>query len=444
MATRGALKRPYTWIRGHTPWSAWAWRNTAFAVAALPPALPLATAFLLLTAGPTRSGYPFLLVLLLGPLLTVLQRSRFRALLGLDVPPVPHAHPWRSVRGLAERLRSEATRRQYAYHLAVSPLAALGAVVLVLTWAGGLAAATVYGWLWLLPGDGGPGDIGLPGDVGLPGDGGLGDVGLPGFGWTRQADLLTVVGALMLLAAPWIAAALTRLDSLAAASLLGPNRARELQRRVEDLAESRAGVLDAADIERRRIERDLHDGAQQRLVSLAMNLGIARATLTGLPPEARAVIDEAHREAKEAIEELSSLVRGLHPAVLEDRGLDAALSGIAARAPLPVELTVDLAERPGPTVEAVAYFVVSEALANVAKHARAQRCSVTVARVPGGRRGESLRVVVTDDGVGGADPAGGTGLTGLRKRVGSVDGTILINSPRGGPTVVTVELPCGL
>lgn len=170
-----------------------------------------------------------------------------------------------------------------------------------------------------------------------------------------------------------------------------------------------------------------------------MNLGIARATLTDLPPEAKAVIDEAHREAKEAIEELNSLVRGLHPAVLEDRGLDAALSGIAARAPLPVELTVELAQRPGPTVEAVAYFVVSEALANVAKHAKASRC-----RVEARRDADLLRITVTDDGVGGADPARGTGLVGLRKRVGSVDGTILINSPLGGPTVVTVELPCGL
>ncbi|MFD0356058.1 histidine kinase [Streptomyces sp. NPDC127110] len=422
MATRGALRRTYTWIASHAPWSAWAWRNTAFATAAIPPALPLLLGTAALVALPGHTVLPLLLVLALRPLLTLLQRSRFRTLLGLDVPPVVREHRWATVRGLAERLRSESTWRQYGYHLLVSPLAAAGAAALVLTWAGGAAAASVYGWYWVLPSDG----------------------ELPSPGWTAQYDAITVLGVLALLAAPWLAAALTRIDATAAAALLGPNRARELERRVEDLAESRAGVLDAADLERRRIERDLHDGAQQRLVSLAMNLGIARATLTDLPPEARAVIDEAHREAKEAIEELGNLVRGLHPAVLEDRGLDAALSGIAARAPLPVELTVELAERPGPTVEAVAYFVVSEALANVAKHARAKRCSVRIGRVAGGRRGDLLRVVVTDDGVGGADPAGGTGLTGLRKRVGSVDGTILINSPLGGPTTVTVELPCGL
>ncbi|MEU9037831.1 sensor histidine kinase [Streptomyces sp. NPDC048352] len=421
MAVGGALRRMYTWTASHTPWSAWAWRNTAFTTAAIPPALPLVTGLALLVALPGHSPVPLLLVLALRPLLTLLQRSRFRSLLDLEVPPVVREHRWASARGLAERMRSESTWRQYGYHLLVSPLAAAGAAVLVLVWAGGAASASVYAWYWLLPTDGGP----------------------PAPDWNEQYDLITVGGVLALLAAPWLAAALARLDATAAAALLGPSRARELERRVEDLAESRAGVLDAADLERRRIERDLHDGAQQRLVSLAMNLGIARATLTGLPPEARAVIDEAHREAKEAIEELGNLVRGLHPAVLEDRGLDAALSGIAARAPLPVELAVDLAERPGPTVEAVAYFVVSEALANVAKHARAQRCSVRVTRVAGGA-GDLLRIVVTDDGVGGADPAAGTGLTGLRKRVGSVDGTISINSPLGGPTVVTVELPCGL
>ncbi|WP_328296700.1 sensor histidine kinase [Streptomyces sp. NBC_00435] len=414
MESSGALRRALGWAAAHAPWSAWAWRNTAFTAAAIPPALPLALGFLLLLTAPGHSPVPLLLVVALSPFLTALQRDRCWSLLGIDIPPVVREHPLRSFRGLTERLRSEATWRQYGYHFLVSPLAALGGGVLVLTWAVGAVCATVYAWSWALPGTTGP-------------------------GWTRQYDVLTAVGGLLLLAAPWFAALLGRLDSGAALALLGPNRARELERRVEDLAESRAGVLDAADLERRRIERDLHDGAQQRLVALAMNLGIARATLPGLPSEAKAVIDEAHREAKEAIEELSSLVRGLHPAVLEDRGLDAALSGIAARAPLPVELTVDLPARPDPTVEAVAYFVVSEALANVAKHASASRCSVLVTRTAN----DVLRLTVTDDGVGGADPAAGTGLTGLRKRVGSVDGNIMIDSPRGGPTTVTVELPCG-
>jgi signal transduction histidine kinase len=196
-------------------------------------------------------------------------------------------------------------------------------------------------------------------------------------------------------------------------------------------------VVDAADTERRRIERDLHDGAQQRLVSLAMHLGLARAELTELPEDARRVIAEAHDEAKEALAELRHLVRGLHPAILEDRGLDAALSGIAARSPVPVRLDVHVPDRVPPTVEAVAYFVVSEALANTAKHAGALRAGVTARR-----EGDVLRVSVTDDGAGGADPAGGTGLPGLAQRVRSVDGTLSIDSPAGGPTVITAELPC--
>ncbi|MFD4912250.1 histidine kinase [Streptomyces virginiae] len=425
MAIRGgAPRRTYTWITAHAPWSAWAWRNTTFTAAAIPAALPVLLGLTATVMAPGPGTIPPLLILLIGPLLTRLQRSRFRTLLGLDVPEVEREGSRFTPLAVARRLRSEATWRQYGYHLLVSPLAAVAGGLVVLAWAFGTAATCVYGWIWI-----------LPADTRTP-------------GWTNDYDTVTVGGVLLLLAAPWLAALFARLDSVAAAALLGPNRARELERRVEDLAESRAGVLDAADLERRRIERDLHDGAQQRLVALAMNLGIARATLTDLPPEAKAVIDEAHREAKEAIEELNNLVRGLHPAVLEDRGLDAALSGVAARAPFPVELTVDIEQRPGATVEAVAYFVVSEALANVAKHARAERCRVHVVRAPapdGSPRGaDLLRITVTDDGVGGADPARGTGLVGLRKRVGSVDGTIMIESPLGGPTVITVELPCGL
>ncbi len=430
MAIRGgAPRRTYTWITAHAPWSAWAWRNTAFTAAAIPAALPVLLGLTATVMAPGPGTIPPLLILLLGPLLTRLQRSRFRTLLGLDVPKVEREGGRFTPLAVARRLRSEATWRQYGYHLLVSPIAAVAGALVVLAWAFGVAATCVYGWIWI-----------LPADTRTP-------------GWTDDYDAITVGGVLLLLAAPWLAALLARLDSVAAAALLGPNRARELERRVEDLAESRAGVLDAADLERRRIERDLHDGAQQRLVALAMNLGIARATLTDLPAEAKAVIDEAHREAKEAIEELNNLVRGLHPAVLEDRGLDAALSGVAARAPFPVELTVEIGQRPGATVEAVAYFVVSEALANVAKHARAERCRVHVVRGPSSdgsardgsaRGGDLLRITVTDDGVGGADPARGTGLVGLRKRVGSVDGTIMIESPLGGPTVITVELPCGL
>lgn len=342
---------------------------------------------------------PLMIPAVATPVLTRVQRWRFKALLGIDITG-PGSAP-----------------RQLWYHLLAGPAVAWGGVLAVTMALVGLPAATVYIWVW-----------------GIPLSWRLEHVG-----YSTQAAYVTAGGLILLFLAYMLVGALVRLDARAATVLLGPVPAQELERRVEDLTESRAGAVDAADAERRRIERDLHDGAQQRLVSMAVNLGLAKATLTDLPDEARQVIDEAHREAKEAIEELSSLVRGLHPAVLDELGLDAALSGIAARAPLPVRLHVHVPERAAPTVEAVAYFVVSEALANVAKHARAQRADVTVVRT-----GDTLRVVIADDGEGGADAVRGTGLTGLAKRAGSVDGTFEISSPRGGPTVVTVELPCVL
>ncbi|MCF3106043.1 sensor histidine kinase [Streptomyces roseoverticillatus] len=335
------------------------------------------------------------------PVLSRMHRARCQGWLEVEIPVAGRPWSW----------------RQLGYHLAAGPLLALGGALTLLLWAAAGVAATVYVWIWALPPE----------------------TRVEHLGYTTQAVYVTAAGLAGLYGAAWLSRTLARLDTRAATARLGPSRAELLEMRVEEVTESRAGVLDAADAERRRIERDLHDGAQQRLVSMAVNLGLAKVTLKDLPEDARKVIDEAHREAKEAIAELSNLVRGLHPAVLEDRGLDAALSGIAERAPLPVGLTADLPVRPAPAVEAVAYFVVSEALANVVKHARAGRADVRVET-----RGGILLVVVTDDGVGGAAPEGGTGLAGLAKRVASVDGTFSISSPAGGPTVVTVELPCAL
>ena len=230
-----------------------------------------------------------------------------------------------------------------------------------------------------------------------------------------------------------------RADEGLARALLGPGRREELAQRVESLARSRADLVAAADAERRRIERDLHDGAQQRLVSLAMNLGMARERFESEPEPVRQAIAAAHDEAVLALTELREFIRGLHPAVLNDRGLDAALSGLAARAPLPVRLRVDVPKPASPGVEAVAYFIVSEAITNVVKHAQATRAEVTVTRA-----GDLLRIAVTDDGRGGAVPAAGdgTGLRGLAQRAAAVDGTLSIDSPPGGPTVITAELPC--
>ncbi|MEV6483408.1 sensor histidine kinase [Streptomyces sp. NPDC051576] len=361
---------------------------------------------------------PLLVVLYAVGALTAAQRRRFAALAGVDIPRLPVAQRRPTRRGAVKWLRAGATWRQGAYHLLVAPLVSCGTIATVVLWGWGASAGTALAWMWVVPPEQRPKFLRT----------------------TTEALPVNASGIAALLLALWLTFVLVRLDTRAARLLLGPSRSERLARRVEDLAESRAGAVDAADAERRRIERDLHDGAQQRLVSLAVNLGIARATLTDLPDEVRAVIDQAHRDAKEAIDELNTLVRGLHPAVLDDRGLDAALSGIAARGPLPVRLRVDLPGRLAPTVEAVAYFTVSEALANVAKHAPGASRADVSAEIRDGR----LRVTVADDGPGGADPAHGSGLAGLARRAASVDGAFAISSPAGGPTVITVELPCAV
>jgi signal transduction histidine kinase len=168
-----------------------------------------------------------------------------------------------------------------------------------------------------------------------------------------------------------------------------------------------------------------------------MRLGMTRAELADAPEPTRRAIEQAHNEAKQALAELRAFVRGLHPAVLDDRGLDAALSGIIARAPVPVRLRVDVPLRPAPTIEAIAYFIVSETLTNVAKHAHASHAEVTVERV-----GDRLYIGVNDDGRGGARLDRGSGLRGLEQRVAAVDGTLRVDSPPGGPTRIQVELPC--
>ncbi|MGZ4706162.1 MAG: sensor histidine kinase, partial [Acidimicrobiales bacterium] len=227
------------------------------------------------------------------------------------------------------------------------------------------------------------------------------------------------------------------LDGQLARVLLGPGRTQQLDAQVAALTDSRSRVVDAAEVERQRIERDLHDGAQQRLVALAMDLGRAREKWDTDPAGAQLLVEDAHREAKQALVELRDLARGIHPAVLTDRGLDAALSSVAARSPVPVHLSVDVPRRPSATIEGIAYFVVCEALTNVAKHADATRTAVTVAR-----RGDRLLVEITDDGHGGASESGG-GLAGLRDRIEGVDGWMHVSSPIGGPTTILAELPCG-
>jgi signal transduction histidine kinase len=226
-------------------------------------------------------------------------------------------------------------------------------------------------------------------------------------------------------------------DRQVAERWLGPTNVELLKQRVDSLRQSRADIVLATDEERRRIERALHDGAQQRLLSLAMNLGMAREAITQPSPEAEAIAS-AHDEAITALSELRQFVRGLHPAVLNDRGLDAAISGLAARAKIPINVSVEVRPRCPPSIEAVAYFIVSEALTNVAKHSNALIAAITITR-----QGNKLHITVLDEGHGGATVKPGGGLAGLIQRTGSVDGRFSLSSPRGGPTVIRVVLPCG-
>jgi signal transduction histidine kinase len=253
-----------------------------------------------------------------------------------------------------------------------------------------------------------------------------------------EALLLALAGLpLLLVVMPYALTGTAAAHVAFARFLLGTNREEELEARVGTLTQSRSRAVDAALAERRRIERDLHDGAQQRLVALAMELGMAKIKMENDPAAARELVDRAHLEAKQALVEIRNLVRGIHPAVLTDRGLDPAISALAGRCPVPVAVIVDVDERFPDVVESTAYFVVAEALTNIAKHSVATEAMVNVRR-----EGDLLVVEVCDNGLGGADPATGTGLAGLSDRVAALDGRLTVHSPRGGPTCVRAEIPC--
>jgi signal transduction histidine kinase len=234
---------------------------------------------------------------------------------------------------------------------------------------------------------------------------------------------------------PMLAIAFVLGIEAAAALLSSPGRT-EMAERIETLETSRAGAVNLQDSELRRIERDLHDGAQARLVALGMSLGMAEQKLAEDPGSAGELLAEARVGAEHALRELRDLARGIHPPVLADRGLGAALLSLANAAPMKVTVSVDTARRPPPAVETAAYFVAAEALANAAKHARATRVEIRVTRA-----GDTLELRVDDDGVGGANP-NGTGILGMRRRVEALDGTLIVNSPPGGPTTIRAEMPC--
>jgi signal transduction histidine kinase len=251
--------------------------------------------------------------------------------------------------------------------------------------------------------------------------------------------LLVPVGALLVVVAYRLPRHLIAGQARLAGWLLAPTAAARLSVRVAELTTTRAAAVDASAVELRRVERDLHDGAQARLVALTMNLGMAEDAIEADPTGAKALLAEAQASASAALSELRDLVRGIHPPVLADRGLVSAVQALALTlaSSIPIELDLRLDRHLAAPVESTAYFVVAEALANAVRHSGAHRIQISVVD-----SGPALRITVRDDGRGGANPARGTGLRGIQRRLSAFDGTLRIDSPPGGPTVLDMELPC--
>src|SRR4029079_11472611 len=379
-------------------------------------------------------GFSLLITLIGLPILTFamiaaryagnIERRRVRTFLGTHIEtPVrrpPKNDGW--FEQLIPPFRDTSTYRDLFYVTLVQPILGLiNFVVAVVAW-------TVPLWLLTLPiyalawGGAAP-------DVWF----GNGKLDSPGEVFGAAA-----LGLVLLPVVPWVIRAFAALDAATARALLSPPKSEELEERIDTLRETQARSVDMAIADRRQIERDLHDGAQQRLLALGMELSMALEKFDTDPEAARDLVGDAHQELQRAIAELRNLARGVHPAVLTDRGLDAALSALAARSPVPVRLDVDLDERPPASVEATAYFIVAEALTNAARYANASHVDVRVGVV-----GDKLHVTVVDDGTGGAQLRAGSGLAGLADRASSVEGSLQIASPVGGPTVINAALPSG-
>jgi signal transduction histidine kinase len=335
----------------------------------------------------------------------------------------PHLPPPRSRTGwLRQRLREPATWRELGYTVSLCTVLAL-ADLIVLCVLLFCAVLLVTPLLWAVLGTD---------EVQLRLGSYLMDTAGEAFG-------VAVLGTGGILLTGYVVGGLAGAQAAFARWLLTPNAA-EQTRLVDELVTSRARLVDAFEAERRRIERDLHDGAQQHLVLLTMSLGLAKLELAGSPgpvaPAATELISEAHQQARRALIAIRELIHGIHPQLLTDLGLGAAVGELVERCPLPVEVDVRIRRLPA-AVESTAYFMISEALTNATRHAHATRVTVTATI-----EGADLAVTVTDDGVGGADPDGGSGLRGLADRAAVMAGTLHITSPAGGPTTVRMELPC--
>jgi signal transduction histidine kinase len=403
------------------PFESATWRHVAYELLALPLGIAY---FVTLAVGVSLGAGLAVLVIGLGVLavtvlawriMAAIERGLARRLLDVTIPAPAHMapglSPWQRVKSL---LRDPVTWKSLVFVvlklplgvLSFSVLAALGFVGCVLAFSPGIVAltpVTFFGWIMETP---------------------------------AEAIPIVPAGIALLLAGLHLANGMAWLSALFARVMLGPSTV-QLRERVDDLRYSRARIIEAADAERRRLERDLHDGAQQRLVALTLTLGLAESRLKKADAAAAApLVAQAREEAMLAVKELRELARGIHPAVLSDRGLAAALEALAGRAPIPVELAEVPAERLPEQIEAAAYFVIAEALTNVAKYAGASQATVRVSRYNG-----SAFVEVADDGCGGADPARGSGLRGLADRVQALDGRLAISSPPGAGTRLRAEIP---
>ncbi|WP_371529567.1 sensor domain-containing protein [Streptomyces sp. NBC_01283] len=257
-----------------------------------------------------------------------------------------------------------------------------------------------------------------------------------------DANMAALLGTALGITGIFVNPSILRGHFLLARTLLAPTtsmRERELAQRVDRLTETRHDAVDSSAAELRRIERDLHDGAQARLVAMGMDLGTIEAMIEKNPAKAKEMIAKARQNSGEALTELRDLVRGIHPPVLAERGLGDAVKALALRLPVETDVDVELSGRADEPVESAAYFAVSEALTNTIKHAGADRVWVDIHHAEG-----MLRIAVTDNGKGGASIGAGSGLSGIERRLGTFDGVLAVSSPAGGPTMVTMEIPCEL
>ncbi|MET7758984.1 sensor domain-containing protein [Streptomyces sp. NPDC005389] len=397
--------------------------------------LPLSVCWFALSIAFVSAGAGLLITFLGVPILAgalamcrgfgFVERARARALLDVDVraPEPVRGRTGGAFSWMGAMLKSGASWRHLLYAIVHMPWAVFSFSVTVAFWAWGWSLFTYPLWQWVFPAYVGQDGIQLYGD-------GSHDLYLDS---PFEIAVTSLVGLLFVMVGPWLLRGFVAVDRFLVSGLLGPSR---LASRVTELESDRGVVVDTAAADLRRIERDLHDGAQARLAALAMDLGLAKEKLAEDPQAAAVLVDEAHGEVKLALQELRDLARGIHPAVLTDRGLDAALSAVASRCAVPVSVDVDLPARPVAAIEGIAYFTVSELLRNVTAHARARRAWVDVWRT-----GDRLMLQVRDDGVGGAHVVTGRSLSSLTERVGAVDGVLAVDSPEGGPTTVTVELP---